>query len=549
MKKPSESVVFKSITGIVILLIVFSLIVSWIGYKAFTDTLLTEYADGAFRAAETARYLVDADRMERYEESGGTTEEYAEVWKSLDLLCNSFGATFIYVIQPDTSDYGHITFLFSTINHASSYTYYDFGYKRETTNEDYRGKYRNLYEQKSEHELVIRDKGYIETDPHITAMISLKDSDGAVRGILCVQRQMEGMAAARRSYVRRVILTLVILALAVTFGQIAYLDKVLLSPLKKISEETGRFASENTAAEEKLKDRIPNRDEIGQLAGSIDRMEERIVSYVNDLTAITAEKERISTELSLAARIQEDMLPSTFPPFPDRNEFDIYASMDPAREVGGDFYDFFLIDDDHVCMLIADVSGKGIPAALFMMASKNILSNYALNRKSPAQILELTNNSICRNNSEEMFVTVWLGILEISTGKLKAANAGHEYPAIRKPGGRYETFRDKHGFVMGGMENMKYKEYEFTLEPGTSVFVYTDGVNEATDPNGKLFGEKRLIEALNTDPDGSPEEMLKTVRRAVDAFVKDAEQFDDLTMLCMKYKGPSAPKEQKKEKA
>ena len=243
------------------------------------------------------------------------------------------------------------------------------------------------------------------------------------------------------------------------------------------------------------------------------------------------------------------MLPSTFPPFPDRNEFDIYASMDPAREVGGDFYDFFLIDDDHVCMLIADVSGKGIPAALFMMASKNILSNYALNRKSPAQILELTNNSICRSNSEEMFVTVWLGILEISTGKLKAANAGHEYPAIRKPGGRYETFRDKHGFVMGGMENMKYKEYEFTLEPGTSVFVYTDGVNEATDPNGKLFGEKRLIEALNTDPDGSPEEMLKTVRRAVDAFVKDAEQFDDLNMLCMKYKGPSAPKEQKKEKA
>ena len=549
MKKPSESVVFKSVTGILLMLIVFTIIVSLFGYRGFTDALLTEYAEGAFRTAETARYVLDPDRMDSYAESGGTTEEYMKAWNSMDRLCNSFGATFIYVIQPDLTDYAHITFIFSTINHNSSYTHYDFGYVRETTNDDYKTKYRLLYEQKSERELVIRDKGYIETDPHITAMISLKDSKGQVRGILCVQRQMDGMAKARRSYVKRVILTMIVLALIVTAIQSVYLNHVLLSPLKKISEEAGRFASENVTAKKKLKDRIKNRDEVGQLAESIDRMEEQIVSYVSDLTTITAEKERISTELDLATRIQDDMLPNSFPAFPERNDFDIYANMDPAREVGGDFYDFFLIDEDHFCMLIADVSGKGIPAALFMMAAKNILSNNALGGKSPAEILEQTNSVICRSNREEMFVTVWIGILEISTGKLKAANAGHEYPAVRHADGMFEMVHDPHGLVIGGMEETRYKEYELTLEPGSSLFLYTDGVTEAADRDGNRFGEDMLLRALNAEPDGTPEEILGTVRKAVDEFVKDAEQFDDLTMLCMKYSGPAGAKRQKKKNA
>ena len=549
MKKPSESVVFKSVTGILLMLIVFTFIVSLFGYRGFTDALLTEYAEGAFRTAETARYVLDPDRMDSYAGSGGTTEEYMKAWDSMDRLCNSFGATFIYVIRPDLTDYAHITFIFSTINHNSTYTHYDFGYVRETTNDDYKTKYRLLYEQKSERELVIRDKGYIETDPHITAMISLKDSKGQVRGILCVQRQMDGMAKARRSYVKRVILTMIILALIVTAIQSVYLNHVLLSPLKKISEEAGRFASENVTAKEKLKDRIKNRDEVGQLAESIDRMEEQIVSYVSDLTTITAEKERISTELDLATRIQDDMLPNSFPAFPERNDFDIYANMDPAREVGGDFYDFFLIDKDHFCMLIADVSGKGIPAALFMMAAKNILSNNALSGKSPAEILEQTNSVICKSNREEMFVTVWIGILEISTGKLKGANAGHEYPAVRHADGMYEMFHDPHGLVIGGMEETRYKEYELTLEPGSSLFLYTDGVTEAADRDGNRFGEDMLLRALNAEPDGTPEEILGTVRKAVDEFVKDAEQFDDLTMLCMKYSGPAGANRQKKKKA
>ncbi len=251
------------------------------------------------------------------------------------------------------------------------------------------------------------------------------------------------------------------------------------------------------------------------------------------------ERERISNELSLASRIQADMLPNAFPAFPDRSEFEIYASMDPARGVGGDFYDFFLVDDDHLCLVMADVSGKGIPAALFMMASKILLADNALTGKSPAQILTDVNAAICSNNRQEMFVTVWLGILEISTGKLTAANAGHEYPVLKEPGEPFILYKDRHGFVVGGMEDTRYKEYELTLRPGARLFLYTDGLTEATNAANDLFGTDRMLIALNKDPDATPEQVLAIVSTDIDNFVKEAEQFDDLTMLCLQYNGPA----------
>ena len=267
----------------------------------------------------------------------------------------------------------------------------------------------------------------------------------------------------------------------------------------------------------------------------------RLVDHCQDIMDkqrnLTESTARIGTELNLAKRIQADMLPNLFPAFPERDEFDLYASMDPAKEVGGDFYDFFMIDDDHLGMVIADVSGKGIPAAMFMMFSKNIIANNAMLGKLPAKALEDANNSICKNNSEEMFVTVWLGILEISTGHVVAANAGHEYPAIKSADGGFELFKDKHGLVVGGMEGLRYREYELQLEPGSKIFVYTDGVPEATNADEEMFGTDRMIGALNTDPGAAPKQILKNVRSAVDDFVKDAEQFDDLTMLCLEYRG------------
>ena len=242
------------------------------------------------------------------------------------------------------------------------------------------------------------------------------------------------------------------------------------------------------------------------------------------------------TELNMATEIQASMLPSIFPAFPNREEFDLYASMDPAKEVGGDFYDYFMIDDDHLGVVIADVSGKGVQAALFMMISKTVVQNFAMLGVGAGEVLRRANNALCAQNKMEMFVTAWIGVLELSTGKMTCASAGHEYPAIYH-NGKFELLMDKHGFVLGGMEGVKYKEYEIQLEKGDKIFVYTDGVPEATSANTELYGTDRMIEALNSRPEADPKEILRIVRASVDEFVGSAEQFDDLTMVCVEYKG------------
>ena len=537
MKKVTQRVVFKCIMGIIIPLILLSLIVAFFGYHSFTDGMMELYETGAIQIAQTAVLEVDADRLDTFAASEGATEEYLDTLNRLDRLCNSSGATFIYVIRPDLTDYGHITFLFSTMNQNSSYSRYDFGYYRETTNDEYRVKYRQLYEGGSASEIVIRDRGYIETNAHITAMVPLRGADGATQGILCVQRQMENLTSVRNRFIRIVFLVMALLILLIIIGQHFYLRRVLLDPLSEIMEEAARFAAEETPSSRKLTDTVRNKDEIGKLARSIDQMEEQVARYIEDLTTATAEKERIRTELSLATRIQADMLPSIFPAFPDRTEFDIFASMTPALEVGGDFYDFFLVDHNHLALVMADVSGKGVPAALFMMASKIMIQNIAMTGVSPKQVLETANDRICKINREEMFVTVWLGILDLRTGHLIASNAGHECPVITRSGGQFELIRDKHGFVIGGLEGLHYKEYELNLSPGQELFLYTDGVPEATNADTVLYGTDRMLEILNRNPQLDPEQLLAVVKEDVDRFVGDAPQFDDLTMLCVRYNG------------
>ncbi len=276
-------------------------------------------------------------------------------------------------------------------------------------------------------------------------------------------------------------------------------------------------------------------DEVETLAHSFGSMTERLKEYIDDIQTVTAEKERIHTELSLATKIQSGIMPHDFPAFPDKKEFDLYALMEPAREVGGDFYDYFLIDDDHLGMVIADVSGKGIPAALFMMISKTILQSCAMLGKSAAETLNLTNEALTSNNQTGMFVTVWFGILEISSGKLSCANAGHEYPAVKRANGSFELYKDKHGFVIGGMEGTKYQEYTIQLDHGDMVFLYTDGVPEATNSDVVMYGTDRMLAALNKEKDSSLKEILDNVCYDITDFIMDAEQFDDLTMMCLKY--------------
>ena len=249
------------------------------------------------------------------------------------------------------------------------------------------------------------------------------------------------------------------------------------------------------------------------------------------------EKERIGAELNVATQIQADMLPRIFPAFPERNEFDLYASMNPAKEVGGDFYDFFLIDEDHIGLVMADVSGKGVPAALFMVIAKTLIKNRAQMGGSPSEVLAYANDQLGEGNEAELFVTVWFAIIEISTGKGIAANAGHEHPAIRRKGGKFELVKYRHSPAVATIPGIAFKEHEFKLEPGDSLYVYTDGVTEATRSDNEMFGIDRMLESLNKNPDAVPEKMLETVRADIDGFVGNAPQFDDITMLGFKYMG------------
>ncbi|MBQ9384720.1 MAG: PP2C family protein-serine/threonine phosphatase [Ruminiclostridium sp.] len=367
------------------------------------------------------------------------------------------------------------------------------------------------------------------------------DSGDNAVGFICVEIDINRINTDVNNYVHLVIVTAVIFTAVIIVIYLFSIHRYLIAPILSIAKSSDSFVKKMDSGaqpEELIYEAVHIRSsrELCVLADDVKSLADGVAAYMTNLKAVTAEKERIGAELSLATSIQCGVLPDKFPPFPERTEFDIYASMDPAKEVGGDFYDFFLTDDDHLAVVIADVSGKGVPAALFMMSSKILINDHALMGGTPAEILERVNRQVCSQNRAEMFVTVWLGILEISTGKLTAASAGHEYPMLEQ-NGRFGLFMDKHGLAVGVMEIAKYKDYEITLNKGDSIFVYTDGVAEATDANDRLFGTDRTLEALNSAPDAAPEQILKNVRAAVDGFVKEAPQFDDLTMLCLRYHG------------
>ncbi|MBE6835456.1 MAG: serine/threonine protein phosphatase [Ruminococcaceae bacterium] len=261
-----------------------------------------------------------------------------------------------------------------------------------------------------------------------------------------------------------------------------------------------------------------------------------IITYTEKQRGLVVEKGRLQSELDIAKTIQENSIPNIFPAFPEREEFDIYASMTPAKEVGGDFYNFFLIDDDHIAMVIADVSGKGIPAALFMMVTNILISDRTRMGGTPAEILTFVNNNLCEHNKADMFVTAWLGILEISTGKLTAANAGHDDPAVYRKNGKFEIVKNKHGLVIGAMAGVKYRDFEIQLNEGDKLFLFTDGVPEATDKDNNMFGFERMLSSLNNSSDKNPKGVLDGINEAVASFVGDAPQFDDLTMMCIELK-------------
>ena len=526
-----------TVGAIVLMLVIFATVVGLLGVVSYTNAFRREYSTSTYHMADTATTLINGDHLDAYL-AGEETEEYEQTREALDAYCKTMSVSLIYVIQVDTSDYGRFVSIFNPVDNTvdnTEYTEWELGHRRDTTNDEYRRKYRAIYEEGSPYETVYRVKTTDGQHPHITTLVPVKNSDGDVAAILCMQRPIRELQDSQAPYLRMIVLSTVILALCTSAFIAVFIRKQVVAPVRKVSDEATRFAKENTKGEDLSG--ISRYTELANLASSIDTMETDMVSYIETLTKATAERERIRAELSLAGTIQESAIPDSYPAFPERSEFDIYAAMVPARAVGGDFFNYFLIDDDHLAMVIGDVSDKGVPAALFMMVT-NILIRYRTHTgSSPADVLSFVNDILCERNKAEMFVTVWLGILEISTGRITAANAGHEYPAVKRADGRFELMKDKHGFVIGGIAGMKYKEYDLQMQPGDALFVYTDGVPEASDRSGAMFGTERMLAALNEDPDALPEQILNGIRRAVSGFVKDAEQFDDLTMLCMKYLG------------
>jgi len=374
-----------------------------------------------------------------------------------------------------------------------------------------------------------------------TSGVPLKNAKGETYAFILADVSLASISSSMKNFFWQYFIAMLLLVNVVAIFMARHMKKTLVTPINSIAEAAEKYIADkrggSAAADHFSSLSISTGDEVENLALIMADMENDLADYEENLTRVTAEKERVGAELSLATRIQADMLPNIFPAFPDRPDFDIYATMTPAKEVGGDFYDFFLIDEDHLAMVMADVSGKGVPAALFMMISKTILQNLVMAGNSPARALEKMNEQICSNNREEMFVTVWLGVADLRTGVVTAANAGHEYPVLKKPDGSFEIIKDKHGFVIGGMAGMKYREYELKLESGFKIFLYTDGVPESTNEAGNLFGNDRMLEALRKAEDKSPDVILGAVADALMDFSGSAPQFDDVTMLCFEYIG------------
>ena len=319
--------------------------------------------------------------------------------------------------------------------------------------------------------------------------------------------------------------------LAVFFSKKA--GKILVKEVVVLTQKVENIKGDNLDFEWNGK----SDDEIQVLAESFGSLTERMKQYITEITEITAKEQRIASELSLATNIQASMVPTNFDDYKAFEAFGLYANMTPAKEVGGDFYDFFLTDSDHIALVMADVSGKGVPAALFMSKAMTAIKTRTLMGGNPAAILADVNNQMCEGNEAELFVTVWLAIIDLKTGKGMAANAGHEHPALRHKGGQFELIKYRHSPAVATMEDMPFKEHEFEVEPGDTIYVYTDGVTEATDASNQLFGEERLVDALNKDPDAKPDDLLKNVVRSINEFVADAPQFDDLTMMAFTYHG------------
>lgn len=370
-----------------------------------------------------------------------------------------------------------------------------------------------------------------------SASAAMCDESGAVLANACVDISMEEVMQDRRAFLNKLLFALAGTTLLLIVIGVKVISKTVVNPINLLAKSTSGFVEnrkENGAGT--VQDlNIRSNDEIGRLAGAVVKMERDINEYIDNIAKVTAEKERIGAELNVATQIQASMMPNIFPHFADQPAFEIAAFMQPAKEVGGDFYDFFLVDENHLAIVMADVSGKGVPAALFMVIGKTLIKDHTQPGRDLGEVFSEVNNILCESNSENLFITAFVGVLDLTTGEFPYVNAGHELPFICHEGS-FEAHRIEPGFVLAGLEDMRYQAGCFMLAEGDKLFQYTDGVTEATNAGNHLYGMQRLYDILNRNSDGSPEEILRAVKKDIDEFVGDAPQFDDITMLCLTFK-------------
>lgn len=537
--------------AVVFFTILLSVCLGIIGYRTYYSGVIQQYQKYERDVLTLAVSDLDWDSIDACIMKGQEDERFEKLRARLDYIKTNTHIDWLYMLEPlNTKENDNMKYI-CTGNTPNDYAAYkasgeDFVRLGKLSGNEYppdvAEQYLNFYKNSKPGDFWYypnkTEWGYA-----YTTSIVVRTSSGKPLGVMSVDIYMHEIETAMRVYPVTVFFAGLILASLFVFLLTRWMNRRVINPLKSLQVSASDFVAQANGEDvESLNfdaPKINTQDEIQALSDALIEMTMDTKKYMTNLLIETKEREKISADLNAAAQIQDGMLPHIFPGIPERTDFELFASMNPAKEVGGDFYDFFFIDKDHLALVIADVSGKGIPAALFMVISKTIIKNRAVmgDSISPAKILHDANNQLCEGNGPGLFVTVWLGILDLNTGVITAANAGHEYPAIRQPGKNFELLKDSHGLVLAGLENSTYKEYEIKLEPGATIFIYTDGVPEATNAHNELFELDRLEKALNINPAAKPKDLLPIIRQEVDRFVGDAPQFDDLTMLSLTYYG------------
>lgn len=547
----------KTVCMILLLALALTITAAAVGYDVYAGTMDAHYQMLAMNVSKTAASLVNAEEvrelvaqvMEIYRKDPAPTydsdEEWAEYLSQYTGISEQESFTTLYDTLYKIKTANNVLSLYISYMDSESMTGIyiidadktETGCPTGTWDIIYPQNYEAMKHPENGFEAYITDTeeyGWL-----CSAGAAVLDDSGKAVAHVFTDISMESVMADRQAFLMRLCAILIGITTVITLALIKVVNTALVKPINSLASAASSYVEAKEEGEVSalaLLD-IHTGDEVENLSHALKRMERDINGYIENLTHVTAEKERIGAELSVATHIQASMLPCIFPAFPNRREFDIYATMTPAKEVGGDFYDFFLVDDDHLAVVIADVSGKGVPAALFMVIAKTLIKDHTQSGKPPEEVFTEVNRQLCEANDENLFVTAWMGVLEISTGKLVYVNAGHNSPVIGRKNGETEFLRSRPGFVLAGLDFTKYRAGSLELMPGDLLYLYTDGVTEAMNTAQELYGEERLKRTLDANVSAAPEEIFKAVKKDLDDFVADAPQFDDITMLAMRYLG------------